>query len=130
MAKKPRAIPKSLGGCADRLFKLRDEKALLASQVKVLSEEEGRIKEHLINTLPKSKAEGITGKAARARILQKDVPSVDNWEQLYKYVKRTGSFELLARKVNAVAVKERWEDKKKVPGVKSYKVTSVSITKK
>jgi hypothetical protein len=62
-------------------------------------------------------------------IVTKQEPQVENWEALYKHIKKTGEFELLFRRVNPTAVKERWEHNKVVPGVGSFPVDKLSVTK-
>ncbi|MCK5616845.1 hypothetical protein KAR91_84065 [Candidatus Pacearchaeota archaeon] len=128
--KKKLVLPKTLGGCADKLFKIKTEKAELSRKVKDLEGLEKAIKERLIQELPKDKAEGVIGKLARATIKQKNVASVKNWESFYKFILKTKDFSLMQKRVSDAAVKERWEDGKKVPGVEAFNVISVSITKK
>lgn len=123
-------IPKTLGACADLLYKLREEKSALSKKVKKLESEINEIKEYVIKTLPKSKAEGVTGKVANIQVKTKDVPHVVDWEKLRKHITRTKNWDLLTRSVAAAAVKERWDAGKKVPGIDPYTVTKVSITKK
>jgi len=129
MTKKVRSIPKTLGACADQLYKLREQRQALNKQVKELQDQESQIKEHLIQNLPKSDASGVAGKLARASIATKEVASVKDWDKLYKHVLKTKDFSFLQRRVADAAVKDRWEDGKKVPGVEPFNVVSVSVTK-
>jgi hypothetical protein len=122
-------IPKTLGACADRLYKLREERSKIQKTIDKLEKEEKEIKEHLINTLPKSSADGITGKVARATIKVKVVPSAKDWSAVYKFILKTKDFSLLGRRLSDAAVRERWEAGKKVPGVEPFNVVSVSVTK-
>ena len=130
MAKRKIQIPKTLGGCADRLYKLRDEKKVAQAKVDAIDEEFKAIKAHLIEKLPKNNAEGVTGRFANAQIKKKNIPQVQDWEKFYAFVRRTKDFSLLQRRVSEGAVKERWESGKKVPGVEPFNVLSISVTKK
>jgi hypothetical protein len=132
-------IPKTLGACADRLFTLRAEassirKALdataLVKRLGKIAEEQKAIEEHLIENLPKSKADGIVGKLAKAIIKTSKVPTVTDWDKLYAHILKTRDFSLLPRKVLTESVRDRWEEKKVVPGVGVFNVTSVSITQR
>jgi len=114
---------------ADKYYQLRAEKQALAKQVTALEKEMRQLAEGLINTLPKSDATGVTGKVARAVITSKEVPTVEDWDSLYKYMVRKKAFELLQRRVSVPAVEERWEAGEKVPGVGKFKAISVSVTK-
>lgn len=122
-------FPKTLGACADKLYKLRQKRLEQQKKVQEIEKEEKALKAHIIETLPKSKASGISGKVARVSVITKKIPQVKDWETFYKHVKRTGNFELLQRRVSDAAVKERWEDGKKVPGVDHFNAVTISINK-
>jgi len=62
-------------------------------------------------------------------LVTQDEPTVDNWEKFYTYIQKTGEFDLLYRRVNSAAVKERWEQKKVVPGITKFPAISLSVTK-
>lgn len=122
-------IPKTPGACADRLLELKDQMAGLTRQHGVLEEEFKALKEHLIQTLPKDDARGVLGRSAKAIVVVKDVPSVKDWDALYKHVLKTKDFSLMQRRLADGAVRERWDDGKKVPGVEPFKAVTVSVTK-
>lgn len=122
-------IPKTIGECADMLYKVRQERLALSKQVELLEADEKTLREHIITTLPKSAASGVAGKVALVTVVSKTVPQVEDWDALYKYVKKNNAFELLQRRVSDAAVKERWEGGKEVPGVVKFKATTVSINK-
>lgn len=121
--------PKSLGACADRLYELRQQRLTVQKEVDKLAAEEAALREHIINTLPKSEASGIAGKLARVTVVTKQVPQVKDWDAFYKFVKKTGSFDLLQRRLTDQAIKERWEAGKEVPGVEHFNAVSISLNK-
>lgn len=127
--KKKFKFPPKLGACADLLYKLREKRLEEQKKVDLIEEEEKALKEHLIQTLPKSEANGVAGKVARVSIVGKAVPRVADWDKFYKHIKKTGAFELMQRRVSDTAVQERWDAGKPVPGVESFNVTTVSINK-
>lgn len=120
----------TLGQCADELYALRERKSKLNKQVDELEGLERALRERLINELPKSDADGVVGRKAKAVVTTKKVATVKDWDALYKHVARTKSFDLLQRRVSDAAVKARWDDQKQVPGVEAFTVVSVSITKR
>ena len=123
------AIPATVGACADALYTLREQRLIVQKEADALEEREKAIKQHLIDTLPKSDQTGAVGHVARAQIKTKRVPQVDDWEALYKHVRKTGDFEILQRRLAADAIAERWEAGKKVPGVGAFNAVTVSVTK-
>jgi hypothetical protein len=125
---KPFVMPTEIGACADLLYRLKAERATLASQVKALEEREALIKNYIIETLPKTST-GVSGRVAHARVVTREVPRVEDWDLFYKYILKTKDFSLLQRRVGEKAVEERWEAQKQVPGVTPFTLVSVSITK-
>src|SRR5690349_19141017 len=110
-------MPKTIGLCADRLYELREARLAAQKQVDAMEAEEKALKEHIIQTLPKSDASGAAGKIARVSVVVNEVPQVKDWDKLYAHVKKTGDFELMARSLGKAAVQERWDHGKTVPGV-------------
>lgn len=122
-------IPKTIGACADLLYETRRKRLAKQKEVEVLEAEETMLKEHIIATLPKSDASGVSGKVARVTVLSKDIPTVKDWSAFYKYILKNKAFELLQRRVSDAAVKERIESGKQVPGVEIFKAPTVSLNK-
>lgn len=122
-------IPKALGAVADMLYDVRLQRLNHQKVVDELQARETLLRNHLIENLPKSEASGVSGKAARASVVVKVQPRVEDWDKFYAYVKKTNAFELLQKRVSNAAVEERWEHKKEVPGVGKFNVVSVSLNK-
>lgn len=122
-------FPKTLGECADKLYKLREERLATQKVAEELEAEEKALKEHIIQTLPKSEASGVAGKVARVTVVTKQVPQVKDWKKFYAFIKKTGAFELLQRRLTDKAVAERWEVGKAVPGVEPFGVVTISLNK-
>lgn len=121
--------PKDLGTCADMLYDLRAQRAEAQRVVDAIEAQEKQLKEHIIDTLPKSNLEGVSGHVANIRVNRKIVPTVKDWDKLYAYVHKNKAWHLLQRRVADAAVKELWEAKKKVPGVEEFQAITVSCTK-
>jgi len=122
-------IPKKLAQAADMLYTKRLERLALQKQVDEIAKQEGLLREHLINNLPKSAAQGVSGQVASARIETKDIPQVSDWPKFYAYIIKEKAFDLLQRRVNETAIQERLDAKKKVPGITIFKAVKVSSTK-
>ena len=117
-----------LAACADLLYAAREERSQRQKAADKVAEFEGQLKEFFINTLPKSQATGVAGQVARVQINTKIVPTVENWDALYAYVKKNNAFFLLQRRLTESSVKELWEDHKQVPGVGRLQLPVVSCT--
>lgn len=122
-------LPATLGACADRLHEIKALRAELKKQDDVLDRERKDIEAKLIDELPKSDAQGVVGHVARAKIITQTTATVKDWPKLWAHISRTKSWDLLQKRIASSAVKERWEAGKQVPGVDTFKVVKVSLTK-
>ena len=118
----------TFGEAADRLYEVRQARYKAQKEVDRLQEEETRLKDWIIASMPKDTT-GVQGTKARVAVITRQVPQVKDWERFYKYVSRTRAWEMLQRRVASKAIMERWEAGKKVPGVESFTVVDVSLNK-
>ena len=127
-------LPKTIGECADMLMLIKEQKSEIRKSVEALEEREALLREHIIQTLPKSNTTGVEGRIARVSVVTKDVPQVADWDELYAYIIKTKSnkelgFNLLGRSVSTTLIRQLWEAGKDVPGVAKFSVTTLSLKK-
>jgi hypothetical protein len=122
-------IPGTLGACADLLYTTRQTRLTEGKTLKEYEETEKVLKDHLIATLPKSDANGVSGRVARVTIVSKAVPVVEDWDAFYAFVRKAKRFDLLQRRLNDEAVKEMWDNNKTIPGVGVFNAVGVSVNK-
>lgn len=127
--KKKLKMPKSLAGCADALYDTKQQRLAAQNEIKPLAEFEKELKDYLINNLPKSQAEGISGKSANAKIVRKEIPFIEDEKKVLAFAKKPGNEDLIKVSVNMEAVEARWNDGKTIPGVGKHTVVTVSSTK-
>lgn len=132
---KIKTMPKSLGLCVDKYHEARERRLEIKRLMDEAKEEETRIFDHIMNSIPKGDG-GAVGKKFKAVRTEKTSFSIDDDTEFYAFIKKTGSFDLLNRAINQKAVAERMEDAKfikkypkGVPGTKDYKVFGLSVTK-
>jgi hypothetical protein len=127
----PKRVP--VGRLADLLYDLRSVGRCFNSITAPFDDVVGpaikAIEEHFIDSLAVGESSGVQGLAARVQITTSAVPVVEDWDKFYKHIRKTEEFDLLNRAVNREAVKERWEQKKRIPGVGTFNAKKVSCTK-
>jgi len=128
-------LPKSLGACVDLYHEARQERLRLEKVAEAQQKVETFIYDHIIANIPKGD-NGAVGKHFQAVRYNEDRYSIDDDQQFYDFVKKTGSFDLLNRAINQKAVRERLEDPKfikrypkGVPGTKKFVAVKLSVTK-
>jgi hypothetical protein len=122
-------IPETLGACADLLYDLRKSRFAKQREIDYLEDWEKSLKAHIIDTLPKSDMTGVSGRNAKVSILVKEVPQIEDWGKFTDYVSANGAFDLLQKRANELAVRERWQDGSDVPGLVKFNAVTVSVTK-
>ena len=122
-------FPKTLGECADALYTARQNRLALQRQLDEMGAYETALREHIINTLPKSKQEGAQGALARVTVVRKEVPQVKDWQAFYAYVSKHKAWELMQRRVSEKAIAERLEGGVKLPGVEIFHAVTLSVNK-
>lgn len=122
-------VPENLAVCVDLLYTTRQQRLETQKQVDAMQSKETALREHLINTLPKSDATGISGKLARATVVTKIEPQVEDWDEFFAWVSKTKAWDCLQRRISAPAIRARWEAKKLVKGMGSVNVVSISMNK-
>jgi hypothetical protein len=89
---------------------------------------ENQQKAEVIAALKSGELTAAGGKTAIAKLVIKNEPAVKDWEATYAYIHEHKYWDLLYRRVNAAAVKARWDLGVVVPGVESYPVESLSLS--
>lgn len=130
--KKPEAaLPKTLGACADEMYQTRAARLALQKEVAELEKRESILKNHIIDTMPKSDG-GAVGKLVRVTIVSKVRAQAKDWEAFWEYVwknRKKGATALVQRRLSEAAVKEIWDSGKEIPGVESFTTLDLSVNK-
>lgn len=85
--------------------------------------------EHFVATLAVGESSGVQGAKSRIQINENTIPVINDWPAFYKHIAKTKEFELLNKAPNRLAIQERWDVKKNVPGVGKFIAKKVSVTK-
>ena len=121
--------PKTTGGCIDKLYKDRAKRIAAQRKVDDMKEAEGLLEEHILSSLKGARLEGGKGKLATAALSTRTVAKCKDWPAFFKYVKETDSFDLIQKRINDSAFRERLEAGVSVPAVEPVEVVSLSLTK-
>lgn len=123
-------FPRKMGACADKLYELRQKRLDMQKAVDEVAAEERALKQHIIDTLPKSEASGVAGAVARVTVVIKEEPQIKDQEAFRKFMNRSKRFDLAYKlRPSAPAIRELWEEGKEIPGVEKFNVVTVSLNK-
>ena len=126
---KPVTNAQAMGELADEWWTLRASRLAIEKEVARIREQESRAKSALLQSLTENKVTSVGGQKVRVTHVVKDKPSVNDWEEVYSYIRETGSFDIFQRRIGERAVKDRWDDGVKIPGIESYPIDEISYSK-
>jgi hypothetical protein len=122
-------IPQGLGAQADEYAVVREERLRVQKEAEAIKARETELYNVIMSTLNESTDTGAMGQFYAVQRIEKDQVQVKDWDQVWSYIQSTGSFDLLQKRVNEKAAKERFENGETVPGAEVVKVPTLSFTK-
>jgi hypothetical protein len=95
--------------------------------VDILEQKEKELKAQIIALMRAGTSLGPS--TSKVTLVTKTKPVADSWEAIYGFIKSTGAFDLLQRRLTETAVQARWEDNIEIPGINKFPVYDISISK-
>ena len=123
-------MPKKLGKSIDNLYVLRQHRLLVQKEVDSIRDLERTYEEHILHTFTGDEIEGARGVVATASRNISLVATVADWDKVFAYVKRHNAFDLIQKRINNAAARERWDDNKEIPGVEQFDRVTLSLRKR
>ena len=126
----------TIGSLIDKLVAVRDKRRALAEQDKELAKEVEQLTASILAQLEAQGMDKASSKKATASISHVTVANVTDWEKFHTFVKKTGFFHLLQRRVSDPSYREVVElaqsDKKMAKaladaGVESFVKTNLNL---
>lgn len=124
MAKKLSAL--KLAALADDYNTMRQERLALQHKVDKMKEVENKFRTQLLDQLTPTLT-SVGGETCVITRVEKNEPVADDWSLIQQHVVTTGEFDLLYRRINPKAVRERWDQGLKVPGIITFPAITLSI---
>lgn len=123
-------LPQSLGHCGDLYREVQDMRLAMQKEVDAVKERETEIEDHLINNISKSSDRGVVGLRYVTKVVNKPFYKVSDWPLFYAFVKDTGRFDFLEKRLAKKATKDYVEQEKELlPGTEEGFAPELSVTK-
>ena len=101
----------TLGQQIDKLVAIREEQRALAEKEKALNQQYSELETTILTRLQDEGMNKATGKKATASVRCNVVANVKDWDSFHAFIKKTGFFHLLHRRVSDAAFRELLEQK-------------------
>ena len=107
----------------------RNRRLAIEKQAKEVHVKEVEYAEQILTTLRDSASPVIGGTTHQCTRKVTNEPTVEDWDDLHAHIVDTGEWDLMEKRVGKAAVKLRWDEGEDVPGVGSFPVEKLSLTK-
>ena len=84
----------------------------------------------IVSSLRQQGIDRVGNDSCTLSIKEEIVPTVQDWDQVYKYLIQTKQFELIQKRMSATAFRELLQMGMNVPGVKATELTRVNFRSK
>lgn len=138
-------IPANLGRCVDLYHDVRALRLAMEKEAKEMQYREAELKLHLLNTLSKQDDKGAVGLRYMARRVEKtgfsfskaetgqmeeELEGTGGWQKFTAWVRQTGRFDFLQKRLSDGAVKDMLEQTGQLPpGIEKITVPDLSVVK-
>ena len=118
-----------IGPVIDALYALREMRLGMQKKVDELKAEELNMRNAIFDKLAALGLTKASGTVATAGIKVSNIPLVEDWDALQEYIKKTGEFDLLQKRISVTAWRARFEEGVEVPGVSKVEDVDISLTR-
>ena len=106
-----------LSALLDRYDEVKQDRLDLDRQSRILNEEEKNLREQIIVAMQQEKLTAAGGNRVQVTLEYENIGVVNDWPAVFNYIAEEGAYDLMYRRLNQKALRERMEDGVKVPGV-------------
>jgi len=118
----------SIGKAIDEIAKLQKQRDALEAKVTAADKAITEKKDKLLARIQKSKLDGARGALGVASVVAEDLPQIEDFEKLCKFVAKTKGWDLFQRRMSKSAWLERVAEGKTVPGVTTFHRVTLRVT--
>ena len=115
---------------SDLLTELHATRALIRdvqTQEKDLKMKQRELESQIAIKLQQEGIDKVSNDVCTLSLKAEVVPTVEDWDQFFEYLKETGQFELMQKRMSATAYRELIAMGVDIPGVKSTELTRINF---
>jgi len=123
-------MSKTIDDLLIELSEVRNAIRLLQNTEKIHKMEQMDLEAAIINKLEEQGVDRVGNDVCTVSIRKEIVPTVEDWDAVQKYIRDTGQFELLHKRMGATAYRELQSMGLDVPGVKPTELIRINFRSK
>ena len=114
----------------NELTEIRNSLKSLQETERDLKRTKNDLESRIIANLERQGIDRVGNGSCTVSIKKETVPTVEDWDTVQKYIRETGRFELLHKRMSAAAFREILQMGQGVPGVKQTELTRINFRSK
>ena len=114
----------------NRLTEIRNSLKALQETERDLKRTKNDLESRIIANLERQGIDRVGNGSCTVSIKKETVPTVEDWDTVQKYIRETGRFELLHKRMSAAAFREILQMELGVPGVRQTELTRILFRSK
>jgi hypothetical protein len=122
-------ISSHLPDLVDNYISIRSQRLALDKEAASLKETEDDIYKVIVSKMRDEGMSVLGAKNGFVKLKESEEPVPTDWPALYEYIKDTGSFEFLHKRIATVAIKEHVEAGETIPGIGFTTVYKLTVSK-
>ena len=120
--------PRKLSDVIERMFQIRAERKRLSEEDSALVEEWEGLAQYVMQRLDEEGTKSVSSNLGSAIITESEVPQVEDWDAVEKYIYDNRAVHVLQRRVATGAFRELLAAGTPIPGVKPLTKRTISLT--
>jgi hypothetical protein len=123
------SLSSHLPDLVNQYIAIRAQRLVLDKQADDLKAQEDGLKDVIVSKLREGGMKAIGAANGLVKMSETDEPTATDWPAFWAYIRETGNFEMLHKRVTVTAVKEHWEAGETIPGIGKTTVYKLSVSK-
>lgn len=119
----------NISNLAEQLQSVNEEIGSLNNKLKIQQVLKAQLQDEIMKELDNLGLSKATTKTGTVYVSERIVASVDDWEEVYKYIDEHKAFHLLTRKILDSAYREILEMQQQIPGIKPFHKKTIGLRK-
>lgn len=117
----------TIGELIDKLHAKRQEIAAHREQERELKKQEEEIEMQVISAMQEQDTTQGAGKLAQARVSEKLLPQVTDWDKFYQFIHQNRFYHLLQRRPSSTGCQELFDTQGDIPGVERFRKMQINL---
>lgn len=113
----------------DRYQETRTRRLAMEKEAEKVHDLEKEMAVKILAALKDAEAPVIGGSTHQCTRKVSNEPFAEDWDDLHNHIIETGEWDLMQKRLGVAAVKLRWDEGEEVPGVGSFPVEKLGLTK-